>query len=51
MVFHKKNVNEKFIFNPLTTNVSIIETSQLICPANQMDGFYMGGTLVFKELS
>ena len=27
-----------------------IETSQLICPANQLTGFYMTTTLVFNEL-
>ena len=32
------------IFNPLTTNVPHhIETSQLICIANQLNGFYMKG--------
>ena len=38
-------------FNPLTTNVPIIETSQLICRANQLSGFYMMGTLVVKRLN
>ena len=28
-----------------------IETSQLICPANQLTGFYMMGTLAVKELT
>ena len=27
-----------------------IETSQLICSANQLTGFYMMGTLAFNEL-
>ena len=32
------------IFNPLITNVpQHIETSQLICTANQLTGFYMKG--------
>ena len=32
------------IFNPLTTNVPHhIETSQLICSANQLTGFYIKG--------
>ena len=32
--------------NPLTNNVSHhIETSQLICNANQLTGFYMTGTI------
>ena len=30
--------------------VSIIETSQIICRANQFTGFYMMGTLAFNEL-
>ena len=30
---------------------SHIETSQLICPANQLTGFYVGGTLTVKELN
>ena len=33
------------IFNPLTTN-NRIETSQLICKANQLTGFYVRGTFV-----
>ena len=34
--------NSYRIFNPLTTNVShYIETSQLICNANQLTDFYM----------
>ena len=34
-----------FIFNPLTTNVPYhIETSQLICSANQLTAFYMMGS-------
>ena len=38
-------------FNPLTTNVPIIETGQLICIANQLAGFYMMRTLVVKGLN
>ena len=35
-----------FIFNPLTTNVPHhIEASQLICNANQLNGFYMIGNI------
>ena len=30
---------------------SYIETSQLLCSANQMTGFYMSGTLVVKGLN
>ena len=38
-------------FNPLTTNVPHhIETSQLICSANQLTGFYMMRTLVVNGL-
>ena len=41
----------KFSINPLTTNVPHhIETSQLICIANQLTGFYMKGTLVVNGL-
>ena len=33
-------------FNPLSTNVLLhIETSQLICTANQLTGFYMMGNI------
>ena len=33
-------------FNPLTANVfCLIETSQLICIANQLTGFYMTGNI------
>ena len=39
------------LINPLTTNVSHhMETSQLICIANQLTGFYMMGTLVVNGL-
>ena len=38
--------------NPLTTNVPHhIETSQLICIANQLTGFYMRGIWVFTLLN
>ena len=36
--------------NPLTTNYLIIKTSQLICSANQLTGYYMIGTFVVKGL-
>ena len=41
--FIKKLQNAKLLkINPLTTNVPHhIETSQLICSANQLTGFYM----------
>ena len=36
----------RLIFNPLTTNVPChIESSQLICNANQLTGFYMMGNI------
>ena len=39
-------------FNPLRTSVPHhIETSQLICNANQLTGFYMMRTLVVNGLS
>ena len=38
--------------NPLNANVThYIETSQLICIANQLIGFYMRATLAFNGLS
>ena len=38
--------------NPLKTYVPYhIETSQLICSANQLTGFYMMGTLVVNGLN
>ena len=46
------------IVNPLTTNVPIIdqcshhiETSQLICTANQLTGYYMMGALMVNGLT
>ena len=40
-----------FFINSLTTNVPHhIETSHLICSANQLTGFYMLGTLVVNGL-
>ena len=36
--------------NLLNAKVIIIETSQLICSANQLAGFYMMATLTFNEL-
>ena len=38
--------------NPLNANVALnIETSQLICTANQLSGFYMRATLSFNGLN
>ena len=36
--------------NSLKTKVTIVETSQLICSANQLTGFYIMATLAFNEL-
>ena len=39
-------ISMKYSFNPLTTNVPHhIETSQLICHANEVTGFYMIGNI------
>ena len=35
-------------FNPLNASVALIETSQLICTANQLTGFYIRATLPFN---
>ena len=41
-----------FKVNPLTTNVPHhIETSQLICTADQLTGFYMMGTFIVNGLT
>ena len=49
IIFKNQGKNMKSIFkniNPLTTNVfHHIETSQLICIANQLTGFYMIGNI------
>ena len=37
--------------NPLSASVALIETSQLICSANQLTGFYMKATLALNGLS
>ena len=37
-------------FNPLSASVALIETSQLICAANQLTGFYMRATLTINGL-
>ena len=40
------------IFNPITCQCCPhIETSQLICTANQLTGFYMGATLALNGLN
>ena len=36
------------IFNPLSAMLPSLETSQLICYANQFTGFYMRATLALK---
>ena len=38
-------------FNPLSASVALIETSQLICAANQLTGFYMRAILALNALS
>ena len=40
-----------FFFNPLSASVALIETSQLICCAHQLTGFYMRATLALNGLS
>ena len=45
----KGNIDMKLV-NPLTTNAPHIETSQLICSANQLTGFCMRATLVLNGL-
>ena len=39
------------IVYPLNASVALIETSQLICTANQLTGFYMRSTLAHNDLS
>ena len=39
-----------FIFNPLNASVALIVTSQLICTADQLTGFYITATLAFNRL-
>ena len=40
----------KNMFNPLSASVALIETSQLICTANQLTGFCMRATLALNGL-
>ena len=40
-----------FNLNPLSASVSLIETSQLICTANQLTDFYTRATLALNGLS
>ena len=37
--------------NPLSASVALKETSQLICAANQLIGFYMRATLALNGLN
>ena len=39
------------IVYPLNASVALIETSQLICTANQLTGFYMMANLALNVLS
>ena len=45
-----KKANCMKYINSLNTKVAIVETSQLICSANQLTGFYIMATLAFNEL-
>ena len=38
------------MLNPLSASVALIETSQLICTANQLTFFYMKATLALNGL-
>ena len=38
------------VFNPFSASVALIETSQLICCANQLTAFSMGATLSYNGL-
>ena len=50
MLIHiKQNLNN--IWSSMHESCHHIETSQLICKANQLTGFYMMATLPFNELS
>ena len=51
IVDNKKWRSAWVVISPLTANVLLIETSQLICSANQLTGFYMMGTLAVKGLT
>ena len=44
------SIKNMFLFNPLSASAALIETSQLICCANQLSGFYMGKTLALNGL-
>ena len=37
--------------NPVNASVALLETSQLICYANRLTGFYMRLTLAFNGLT
>ena len=45
-----KSVAKIYQLNSLNSKAAIIESSQLICSANQLSGFYMMTNLVFNEL-
>ena len=40
-----------FEINPVNAKVTLIETSQLICTAKELTGFYMRATLAFSGLT
>ena len=46
---HCKSIGLELV-NSLNARVVIIETSQLVCSASQLTGFYMMVTLAFNEL-
>ena len=46
----KENGNKKCLINLLNAEFSIIQTSQSICYANQLTGFYMMAALTLNEL-
>ena len=43
--------SQNYQFNQLSASVAVIETSQLICCASQLTGFYMRATLALNGLS
>ena len=45
------NICFPWLFNSFMTEVTNVETSPLICRANQWTGFYMIGTSIMKELT
>ena len=50
-LLHADELKKYLLFNFLNGGPYYIETSLLICSANQWTGFYMIGTSVIKELN